>query len=544
MQILELLKTRDPKLLRDLLLVTSLAALACAALIAIINFAAEQAALARPVSPRLILLYVIAFATYSLANRGSLRMANQFLQERLGALRVRIADKIRRADLRQLELAGGGEIYATMAQDINQLPENFPLLVTAAQSVFLLLFGLLYVATVSVISFLVLTGAIAAGLAFFFWRRAELKKVMLTVHTTEAELLDSLTHFTDGFQEIRLNANRSDALFRRFDAITAELESVIVKVGGKWVVVLMFSNAFLYALLGAVILVLPGFFHGYTDVIYKVVAAAIFCVAPVNAVIFTAPLYDRANVGLEHAFALERRLEEGSVASSTGDPKVLTALRDFQTIAFVDAKFSYRDSMGHVTFTTGPWSMTIHRGEMLFLLGGNGSGKSTVMKLLSGLYTLDSGAILVDGVPVTDESILAYRELFSGVFADFHLFRELYGLPDVSADAVEAQIQRMELSEKVGFENGSFSTIDLSTGQRKRLALITSLLEDREIYLFDEWAADQDSHFRAIFYNEILPELKSRGKTILAVTHDQQYWDVSDRRVVMDLGTMAARAEG
>ena len=140
MQILELLKTRDPKLLRDLLLVTSLAALACAALIAIINFAAEQAALARPVSPRLILLYVIAFATYSLANRGSLRMANQFLQERLGALRVRIADKIRRADLRQLELAGGGEIYATMAQDINQLPENFPLLVTAAQSVFLLLF--------------------------------------------------------------------------------------------------------------------------------------------------------------------------------------------------------------------------------------------------------------------------------------------------------------------------------------------------------------------------------------------------------------------
>jgi putative ATP-binding cassette transporter len=109
---------------------------------------------------------------------------------------------------------------------------------------------------------------------------------------------------------------------------------------------------------------------------------------------------------------------------------------------------------------------------------------------------------------------------------------------------VEAQIQRMELSEKVGFENGSFSTIDLSTGQRKRLALLTSLLEDREIYLFDEWAADQDSHFRAIFYNEILPELKSRGKTILAVTHDQQYWDVSDRRVVMDLGTMAARAEG
>jgi putative ATP-binding cassette transporter len=166
------------------------------------------------------------------------------------------------------------------------------------------------------------------------------------------------------------------------------------------------------------------------------------------------------------------------------------------------------------------------------------------MKMLSGLYTLDSGVILVDGVPVTGESILAYRELFSGVFSDFHLFRELFGLPDVPAEVVDAQIHRMELSEKVSFENGGFSTTDLSTGQRKRLAMIASLLEDREIYLFDEWAADQDSHFRAVFYNEILPELKRRGKTILAVTHDQQYWDACDRQVVMDLGTMAARAEG
>jgi putative ATP-binding cassette transporter len=542
MQILELLKTRDPRLLRDLLLVTCLAALASAALLAIINFASEQAAIAQPVSPRLILLYAIAFVTYSVANRGSLRMANEFLQERLGALRVRIADKIRRSDLRTLEQVGSGDIYATLAQDINHLPQNFPLIVTAAQSVFLLIFCLLYIASVSLISFAVVAGAIGLGMALFFRRRAALKRVMATVHAREAEMLESLTHFTEGFQEVRLNADRNDALFRRFGAITDDLESVIVGVGSRWVVVVMFSNAFLYALLGTVILVLPRFFHGYTDVVYKVVAASIFCVAPLNAVIFVAPLYDAASVGLAHVFALEKRLEEGAVGEDAGSDA--PSPKDFRKIEFVDAKFSYRDAEGNVTFTTGPWSITIERGETLFLIGGNGSGKSTLMKLLSGLYVLDSGTILVDGLQVDGNSLLRYRELFSGVFSDFHLFRQLYGLEGLEEETVQAAIARMELSGKVEYKAGSFSTVDLSTGQRKRLALIASLLEDREIYLFDEWAADQDSHFRAIFYNEILPDLKRRGKTILAVTHDAQYWHVSDRQITMDLGTLATRAGG
>lgn len=542
MQILELLKLRDPKLLRDLLGVTCLAALACSALIAIINFAAEQAALARPVPPRVVLLYLIAFVTYSLANRASLRMANEFLQERLHDLRVRIADKIRRTDLRKLEQLGSGEIYATLAQDINQLPENFPLVVTAAQSVFLLMFSLLYVATVSVLAFELLTLTIAIGLSLFFSRRAALKKVMLSVHTREAELLESLTHFTDGFQEVRLNADRNDALFRRFMAVADALETVIVSVSNKWVAVLMFSNVFLYTMLGAVILVLPRFFDGYNDVVYKVVAAAIFCVAPVNAVIFTAPLFDKANIGLAHAFALEKRLEQ-SIAFAAA-PANSKDFRDFQTIEFQDVRFSYRDTDGNVTFSTGPWSLTIHRGEMLFLVGGNGSGKSTMMKLLSGLYTMDSGKILLDGAAVSEDAVVAYRELFSGVFSDFHLFRQLYGLEGIGEGDVDAQIARMELSAKVSFQHGRFSTVDLSTGQRKRLALIASLLEDRTIYLFDEWAADQDSHFREIFYTEILPELKQRGKTIVAVTHDGQYWDVCDRMVTMDLGSLAPEAEG
>ncbi len=108
---------------------------------------------------------------------------------------------------------------------------------------------------------------------------------------------------------------------------------------------------------------------------------------------------------------------------------------------------------------------------------------------------------------------------------------------------MERLIERMQLGGKVGFENDRFTTRDLSTGQRKRLAMIVGMLEDREVYIFDEWAADQDAHFREKFYSEILPDFKARGKTVLAVTHDDHYWHLCDRRIVLDLGMILPDGE-
>ena len=147
-----------------------------------------------------------------------------------------------------------------------------------------------------------------------------------------------------------------------------------------------------------------------------------------------------------------------------------------------------------------------------------------------------AGCRKIDGVPVEASAMQAYRELFAGIFPDFHLFDRLHGLEQVAPERVQALIERMELGDKVNYANGRFSTQDLSTGQRKRLAMIVALLEDREIYFFDEWAADQDAHFRAAFYTEILPELKQRGKTVVVVTHDDRFWHMCDRSVSLDLG--------
>ena len=179
----------------------------------------------------------------------------------------------------------------------------------------------------------------------------------------------------------------------------------------------------------------------------------------------------------------------------------------------------------------------MRRPVLVFIVGGNGSGKSTLAKLIAGLYVPDAGEILLDGILVDDRNRELYRQLFSTVFADFYLFDRLLGLglQDLDAQA-KTYLEQLQLTHKVTIENGKLSTTALSQGQRKRLALLTAYLEDRPIYLFDEWAADQDPFFREIFYQQLLPELKQRGKAVLVISHDDRYFHLADRLLKLDYG--------
>jgi putative ATP-binding cassette transporter len=178
----------------------------------------------------------------------------------------------------------------------------------------------------------------------------------------------------------------------------------------------------------------------------------------------------------------------------------------------------------------GPIDLELRAGQIVILAGGNGSGKTTLVKLLCGLYWPAEGILRVDGCSLREEDLEAYRQLFSVVFADGHLFQDLHGLGGPEVDRrVRDGLEEMELAGKVTIESGRFSTIDLSQGQKRRLALLAALAEDRPVCILDEWAAHQDTVFKEVFYFGLLPALKAAGKAVLVISHDETYFDVADR---------------
>jgi ABC-type siderophore export system fused ATPase/permease subunit len=201
--------------------------------------------------------------------------------------------------------------------------------------------------------------------------------------------------------------------------------------------------------------------------------------------------------------------------------------------------FRYVGKLSEAAFQVGPLNFILRPGELVFVTGGNGSGKSTFLKVLAGLYSPDSGNLMLDGMPVNDDTREVYRALMSAVFTDYHLFQRLYGIPESDQAEVGGLLTQFRLADKTEVSEGEFSTLELSGGQRKRLALIVSLLEKRPVLLLDEWTSDQDPEFRRKFYNELLPELMQAGATVVVITHDDRYLDdfhFPARRLRMDEG--------
>jgi putative pyoverdin transport system ATP-binding/permease protein len=257
----------------------------------------------------------------------------------------------------------------------------------------------------------------------------------------------------------------------------------------------------------------------------------------VNLLIFTPfvvlkegiPYLVRAGVSIERIFTFEKKLTN----IKTEDTNFETGDGEFSEIKYNNICFDYTDSEGSSVFSLDNINLTVKKGEIIFIVGGNGSGKSTLLKVMTGLYFPLSGSIEIDE---KDIDTISFRHLFTAVFSDFHLFDRLYGIENINAEKVAKWLKIMELSDKLSFTDNCFSTLDLSTGQKKRLAMIATIMDDKPIYVFDEWAADQAPEFREYFYRKLLPLFKAQGKTVIAISHDDRYFDVADRVINLDYG--------
>ena len=261
----------------------------------------------------------------------------------------------------------------------------------------------------------------------------------------------------------------------------------------------------------------------------------------VTGLLWALPQYERASLAAAELYKLETKLEH-AVKQPAGGERDPWAGR-FSTLRAVDLQFRYDAVNKERSFRIGPLSLTVVAGEIVFVVGANGSGKSTLMKVLTWIYAPSDGELYIDDVKVQPDNVQAYREMIAAVYSDFHLFKKLYGIPDAKEEEVNRLLRQFQLADKLSFSNRSLSTLDLSTGQRKRLAMVVALLEDRPIYVFDEWAADQDPSFRRFFYEELLQDLKRRGKTIIAISHDDRYFHCADRVITMEEGQIRSASE-
>ncbi|MEN2977910.1 cyclic peptide export ABC transporter [Tistrella bauzanensis] len=523
-----------------MLVIAALAGVSNALVMAIINTSSSLAD--EKVDLRTVALFGIVVAIYILSQRRMMQITAIEVEEIIHRLRRGLIETVARSDLLPLEQIGRSNILAGLIRDTQTISQAANILVIAAQSVILIALAMIYILITDRTAFWLSTGFIAIAVFLVVRRLIDLRNKYPMAMGKENLVFQSMRDVLDGFKEVKLSAARRDALLEDM-VVVSELArdakaDLQVKSGNEFV----FGQTMIFLLLGVVVFLVPSIGDTKPEAVVQTATAILFIVGPLGMVIQAVPVLAMANAAADNLSRMDQTLREIAAASATATTTAVTPLTQFDEIRFDGITFAYAP-VGGVAFGVGPFDLTVRQGETIFITGGNGSGKSTLVRLLVGLYYPDRGMLRLNGQVVDRHFYDSYRSLFSVIYADYHLFRRLYGITPPSAEEFQALVTLMEMGGKVALDKDVFDTIDLSSGQRKRLALMVSMIEDRPILVLDEWAADQDPQFRRKFYRELLPLLKARGKTVIAITHDDRYFDVADRRIAMEEGRVVAIVE-
>jgi putative ATP-binding cassette transporter len=544
MTFLDLLKAETKDVRNRLLSYMFLSGMSNAFILFVINGAAATVTY-REVNTRLFLMFVVVITIYIVTQQFIFKRAGYIVDQIIQKIRINLTDKIiQRAELIDLDAIGNSRIYNHMTHQTGEVSNSSNEITAAVQSFIMVVFSILYLGTLSVQALIVTVAVVAIGIIVYLGLEKKIIPFINKHNDSEIRLFSTLSHLLDGFKEIKLSHERGEDIRQDINNISIEARDNSITTKVMYSNAYIFAQSFFYVLIGIMVFILPRFFEIYTDSVIQITAVILFIIGPLSSVVAGIPAYTRSNIAIQNILKLEHELDSLNTSPTEFSNSVYKTYRSFKELHFRGLEFHYFDRNKERSFSVGPVDFSIKRGETIFLVGGNGSGKSTLLKLVTGLYRPAKGEILIDGVPVRSSSMQEYRELYSAIFADFHLFEKLYGIREYEPAMIEDLLREMRLSDKTSFENGQFTNINLSTGQKKRIAMIVSRLENREIYIFDEWAADQDPQFREFYYYELLPELKRAGKTVIVVSHDdRKYYATADRVYKMNMGQLTDTTE-
>jgi putative ATP-binding cassette transporter len=476
-------------------------------------------------------LAVVALITSIISQVILIRLSQQAVFQ----LRMRLSQQILTSELSHLEQLGNPRLLATLTEDVQAVANAVYVIPFMCIDIAIVLSCLLYITWLSWTVFLMVFGLLVVALGSCQWLLKRAGQFLALAREDQDVLFKHFRTITEGIKELKLHYQRrqaflskdlqpTTAVFRRHNVHGLTLFATTSSWGR---LLFFFAMGFVLFALPQLMAISPQMLSGY-------LLTFTYLMLPMDDLVNNLPLLSKASIALQKIELL------GLSLASRSEISTVPAAPDKSSWHRLDLKgvtHIYHRELENNSFILGPIELSFYPHELVFIVGGNGSGKSTLAKLITGLYIPEVGEISLDEEPITDQNREWYRQHFAVVFSDFYLFEELLGLDRTDLDTqAHEYLKLLQLDRKVKLEEGKLSTTALSQGQRKRLALLTAYLEDRPIYLFDEWAADQDPVFKEIFYTKLLPQLRDRGKTVLIISHDDHYFHVADRIIKLDYG--------
>lgn len=465
-------------------------------------------------------------------------------QDAVFQLQLQLSRQILASELSELEKLGTSRLLATLTEDVQAISQAIFSLPLICINLAIVGGCLLYVTWLSpqVLLMILVLLVIAISSSNWFFKKG---RKMLALAREEQDLL--FEHFrtiSEGVKELKLHyQRRQDFLAQDLTVTAANFRRHNFRGLSLFAVHTNWGKLIFFFAIGAVLFLLPKLITINPQTVTAYVLTFTYLIAPMETIVNKLPLITKADVALKKievlGLALASHAEAATVTPTFADSDNQSLPPSWSSLELRGVTHAYGSDREDLDFILGPIDLNFKPGEIVFLIGGNGSGKSTLAKLITGLYIPESGKIWLDNQPISQQNREWYRQHFSVVFSDFYLFDRLLGFGRANLDSVaEAYLRQLQLDHKVTVENGKLSTTALSQGQRKRLALLTAYLEDRPIYLFDEWASDQDPIFKELFYTELLPRLRNKGKLVLVISHDDQYFELGDRIIKLDYGKL------
>ncbi|XGV98927.1 MAG: cyclic peptide export ABC transporter [Leptolyngbya sp. BL-A-14] len=458
----------------------------------------------------------------------------QLAQEAVFQLRLSLSRQILASELAHLEKLGAPRILATLTDDVQAVTDAVRLVPFLCIDLATVAGCLIYIGWLSWQVFFLVVGLTIAALSSCSWLLRRGKRLLARAREEQDYLFQHFRTVTEGTKELKLHYWRRQAFLREdLQPTAAAFRRYSVRGLIMFAITASWGKLIFFFAVGFVLFALPNVMTLDPQTVSGYVLTFTYLMLPMDRLVNQLPTLSRAGIALDKIDSLGLSLSSRAEALTEPEP----AKQHWQTLGLKGVTYTYQTDQEDACFVLGPINLTLHRGEIVFIVGGNGSGKSTLAKLITGLYWPEEGEIYLDDQLIDAAHQEWYRQHFSVIFADFYLFDRLLGLDQSDLDAqAQRYLKRLRLDRKVSVVHGRLSTTALSQGQRKRLTLLTAYLENRPLYVFDEWAADQDPTFKELFYTEFLPQLRDQGKTILVISHDDHYFHMGDRVLKLNYG--------